>query len=125
LIYLGMATYSGAPPLAGFASPSGEMVIPRRQIIHGEKVFHLRGLMSYGSFWGDGAERGPDFTADALDLAKSRRIRNGDCCAGAPLPLSGQQQGAALKGRARLSGQCNAQRFEPRGPGAARRRTGC
>jgi len=29
-------------------------------------VFHLKGLMSWGSFWGDGADRGPDFTAEAL-----------------------------------------------------------
>ena len=41
-------------------------MISREQIKHGQEVFHLRGLMGYGSFWGDGAERGPDFTADAL-----------------------------------------------------------
>ncbi len=66
LIYLGGATYMGAPPLVDFKSPSGETVIAQGQIEHGKEVFHLRGLMSYGSFWGDGAERGPDFTADAL-----------------------------------------------------------
>ena len=26
----------------------------------------MRGLMAYGSFLGDGSERGPDYTADAL-----------------------------------------------------------
>jgi nitric oxide reductase subunit B len=67
LIALGSWTYSGAPPLASFVSAaSGETVIPLEQIQRGKEVFHLRGLMSWGSFWGDGAERGPDFTADAL-----------------------------------------------------------
>jgi nitric oxide reductase subunit B len=66
LIYLGTETYSGAPPLTDFKSPSGETVISQKQIKHGQEVFHLRGLMGYGSFWGDGAERGPDYTADAL-----------------------------------------------------------
>ncbi len=66
LLYLGSATYSGAPPLTDFRSADNEIVISRDQIMAGEEVFHLRGLMSYGSFWGDGAERGPDFTADAL-----------------------------------------------------------
>ncbi len=66
LIYLGGATYTGAPPLEDFKSSSGETVVSSQQIHRGQEVFHLRGLMGYGSFWGDGAERGPDFTADAL-----------------------------------------------------------
>ena len=66
LIYLGRATYTGAPPLVDFTTSTGEVVISRPLIKHGQEVFHLRGLMAYGSFWGDGAERGPDFTADAL-----------------------------------------------------------
>ncbi|MBF0445886.1 MAG: hypothetical protein HQL68_09860 [Magnetococcales bacterium] len=66
LIYFGVATYTGAPPLVDFKSSRGETIIPHQQITRGEEIFHLRGLMSYGSFWGDGAERGPDFTADAL-----------------------------------------------------------
>lgn len=66
LVYLGDQTYSGAPPLEDFVSADGKTVITRAQIKHGQEIFHLRGLMGYGSFWGDGAERGPDFTADAL-----------------------------------------------------------
>ena len=66
LIYLGGATYTGAPPLVDYISSTGETVISQKQIKRGKEIFHLRGLMSYGSFWGDGAERGPDFTADAL-----------------------------------------------------------
>ena len=66
LAYMGRATYVSAPPVAGFHGPDGAQVISADQINRGKEVFHLRGLMSYGSFWGDGAERGPDFTADAL-----------------------------------------------------------
>ena len=67
LIYLGGATYMGSPPLEDYVSAStGETVITRTQIKRGQELFHIRGLMGYGSFWGDGAERGPDFSADAL-----------------------------------------------------------
>ncbi|MBS2037038.1 cbb3-type cytochrome c oxidase subunit I [bacterium] len=60
-------TYVGCPPLVDFTSFSrGNVVIPASQVTRGKVIFHLRGLMSWGSFWGDGAERGPDFTADAL-----------------------------------------------------------
>ena len=69
LLYIGIATYSAAPPLVDYVSTStGETVIPVQLINRGKEVFHLRGLMNYGSFLGDGAERGPDFTADALHL---------------------------------------------------------
>ena len=66
LLYMGDATYDEAPPIPRFTTAAGEAVVTPAQIHRGERVFHLRGLMSYGSFWGDGAERGPDFTADAL-----------------------------------------------------------
>ncbi len=67
LTALGTWTYVSAPPRVPFvAAASGETVVPVEDILRGQEVFHLRGLMSWGSFWGDGAERGPDFTADAL-----------------------------------------------------------
>ena len=66
LVYLGSITYSGAPPLTDFKSDDGRTVVSLKEIQQGQKVFLRRGLMNYGSFWGDGAERGPDFTADAL-----------------------------------------------------------
>lgn len=66
LVYLGQQTYSGSPPLVKFVDSTGQTVITAEQIKRGQELFHLRGLMNYGSFWGDGAERGPDFTADAL-----------------------------------------------------------
>jgi len=67
LIALCTWTYVGVPPLVDYvSSTSGRVVIPAEQITRGKVIFHGRGLMSWGSFWGDGAERGPDFTADAL-----------------------------------------------------------
>ena len=67
LLALGVWTYTGAPPLTSFvSSTTGETVIPLDRIQRGREIFHLRGLMAWGGFWGDGAERGPDFTADAL-----------------------------------------------------------
>ncbi|NJD68296.1 MAG: nitric-oxide reductase, partial [candidate division NC10 bacterium] len=66
LIALGVWTYTSVPPLVNFVSSSGEVVIPEWEMQRGKQVFHLKGLMTYGSFWGDGAERGPDFSAEAL-----------------------------------------------------------
>jgi nitric oxide reductase subunit B len=66
LVFLGRETYTGAPPLVNYVSSNGETVISAETIKRGKEVFHLRGLMGYGSFWGDGADRGPDFSADAL-----------------------------------------------------------
>lgn len=64
--YLGMETYAGAPPVADFVAPDGEVIVTTAEIERGKEIFHNRALMSYGSFWGDGAERGPDFTAEAM-----------------------------------------------------------
>ena len=66
LVFMGEATYSGAPPIPDFKSADGEMIISAEEIMAGQETFHLRGLMNYGSFWGDGAERGPDYTAESL-----------------------------------------------------------
>lgn len=66
LLYMGGETYTGAPPVPNFKSANGETVISTEDIKAGQVLFHTRGLMNYGSFWGDGAERGPDFTAESL-----------------------------------------------------------
>jgi len=66
LLYLGRVTYTGSPPVVDFTSPTGQTVISAELINRGEEVFHLRGLMDWGTFMGDGSERGPDFTADSL-----------------------------------------------------------
>ncbi len=63
---IGYQTYIDAPPMTGFKTPSGEILIDKTTIEEGQKVFHKYALMEYGSFFGDGAQRGPDFTAEAL-----------------------------------------------------------
>jgi nitric oxide reductase subunit B len=63
---IGYQTYVDAPPMSAFKSASGETVITKTALEHGQKVFHQYALMEYGSFFGDGAQRGPDFTAEAL-----------------------------------------------------------
>ncbi|MBK6933328.1 MAG: cbb3-type cytochrome c oxidase subunit I [Saprospirales bacterium] len=65
---IGYQTYNDAPPEAAFASPSGEVVMEKAVITKGQEVFHKYALMEYGSYFGDGAQRGPDFTAEALNL---------------------------------------------------------
>ena len=65
---IGYQTYYEAPPMTGFKAGSGEVVISKQNIEEGQKVFHKYALMEYGSMFGDGAQRGPDFTAEALHL---------------------------------------------------------
>lgn len=66
LAYMGTRTYVDAPPVPSFVDERGTTLIDRGAITRGQAVFLRYGLMNYGSFFGDGAGRGPDFTADAL-----------------------------------------------------------
>ena len=63
---IGYQTYNDAPPMSGFKTQSGKVLIDKTTIEQGQQVFHKYALMEYGSFFGDGAQRGPDFTAEAL-----------------------------------------------------------
>ena len=63
---IGYQTYNDAPPMADFVSVNGDVVITKKSIEQGQIVFHKYALMEFGSFFGDGAQRGPDFTAEAL-----------------------------------------------------------
>lgn len=65
---IGYQTYFDAPPEAAFAKASGEVAMEKEAIIRGQEVFHKYALMEHGSFFGDGAQRGPDYTAEALNL---------------------------------------------------------
>jgi nitric oxide reductase subunit B len=64
--YIGVETYRTAPPLPSFVDAAGHPVISRASILKGQQLFQQHALMDYGSIFGDGAGRGPDFTADAL-----------------------------------------------------------
>ena len=63
---IGFQTYNDAPPITDFKSVAGKVLIDQSTIERGQAVFHKYALMEYGSFFGDGAQRGPDFTAEAL-----------------------------------------------------------
>ncbi|MCD6681810.1 MAG: cbb3-type cytochrome c oxidase subunit I [Burkholderiaceae bacterium] len=66
MLYMGARTYSDAPPVPDFVDDKGATQVAADAIRRGQAVFLKYGLMNYGSFFGDGAGRGPDFTADAL-----------------------------------------------------------
>jgi len=64
---IGYETYHEAPPIPMFVSENGGgLVITADEILDGQAVFQQYALMDYGSMFGDGANRGPDFTAQAL-----------------------------------------------------------
>lgn len=63
---IGYQTYTDSPPFKGFKNQSGDLVVNQTTLEKGQEVFHKYALMEYGSFFGDGAQRGPDFTAEAL-----------------------------------------------------------
>lgn len=71
---IGVQTYIDAPPMTGFVNKMDKPVIEYKSIERGQEVFHKYALMEYGSFFGDGAQRGPDFTAEALHLTNKYMI---------------------------------------------------
>ncbi|MHC5018726.1 MAG: nitric-oxide reductase, partial [Planctomycetota bacterium] len=66
--YIGWKTYQFAPPMCDFVDDEGAEVFGGDDIVRGQQHFLRRGLMEYGSYLGDGGMRGPDFTAEALNL---------------------------------------------------------
>ncbi|MGC3947844.1 MAG: cbb3-type cytochrome c oxidase subunit I [Chryseolinea sp.] len=63
---IGFETYNEAPPIPDFLNEEGEVIISHDDVLDGQAIFQRRALMDYGSMFGDGANRGPDFTAQAL-----------------------------------------------------------
>ena len=66
MLFMGTRTYLDAPPVSSFVDEQGTTVIAADAVTQGQVLFLKYGLMNYGSMFGDGAGRGPDFTADAL-----------------------------------------------------------
>lgn len=66
VVFMGIRTYQDAPPIPNFVDEKGQLVVSQDSILDGQLVFQKYALMDYGSMFGDGAGRGPDFTADAL-----------------------------------------------------------
>jgi nitric oxide reductase subunit B len=63
---IGIHTYTEAPPLPDYTTSRGNKVFTNEDILQGQAVFQKYALMEYGSMFGDGANRGPDFTAEGL-----------------------------------------------------------
>ncbi|HUO56625.1 MAG TPA: nitric-oxide reductase large subunit, partial [bacterium] len=67
LMFMGKEVYENAPPIpAQVVDPSGKVLFTGDDILAGQAVFQKYGLMDYGSVFGHGAYRGPDFTDDYL-----------------------------------------------------------
>lgn len=66
VFFIGRHTYTEAPPLPTYISVQGQTVFSYEDILNGQAVFQKYALMEYGSMFGDGGYRGPDFTAEAL-----------------------------------------------------------
>ena len=65
---IGRHTYTEAPPIPDFVTSDGSPVYTKEDILNGQSVFQKYALMEYGSMFGDGANRGPDYAAEALHL---------------------------------------------------------
>lgn len=63
---IGVHTYTEAPPIPTYVSEKGTVVFTHDDVLSGQEVFLKYALMEYGTMFGDGAYRGPDFTAEAL-----------------------------------------------------------
>lgn len=63
---IGYETYYEAPPIPDYRSQSGDVIFSSDEVLEGQATFQRLALMDYGSMFGDGANRGPDFTAQAM-----------------------------------------------------------
>jgi len=63
---IGIHTYTEAQPIPSYVSQKGEVVFSKDDVLKGQAVFQKYALMEYGTMFGDGALRGPDYTAEAL-----------------------------------------------------------
>lgn len=68
---IGLHTYTEAPPVPDFVAEDGAMVYSSDDILNGQMVFQKYALMEYGTMFGDGAYRGPDYSAEALHLTSA------------------------------------------------------
>ena len=63
---MGLHTYTEAPPVPNYVATGGKTIFSQEDIQKGQTVFQKYALMEYGSMFGDGAYRGPDYSAEAL-----------------------------------------------------------
>lgn len=66
VIMIAVHTYTEAPPIPNYLTAKSETIFSKEDVLKGQAVFQKYALMEYGSMFGDGANRGTDFTAEAL-----------------------------------------------------------
>jgi nitric oxide reductase subunit B len=66
VLLIGVHTYTEAPPIPTYRATNNQVIFSKEEVLEGQAVFQKYALMEYGSMFGDGANRGPDFTAEAL-----------------------------------------------------------
>lgn len=66
VLFMGIQTYQSAPPIVDFVDDQGAVVVGGDAVTRGQTVFQKYALMQYGTVFGDGGARGPDFSAEAL-----------------------------------------------------------
>ncbi len=66
VMMIAVHTYTEAPPIASYVSSKNETVFSKEDVLKGQAVFQQYALMEYGSMFGDGANRGPDYSAEGL-----------------------------------------------------------
>jgi nitric oxide reductase subunit B len=96
VLFMGIRTYQDAPPLCNFVNENGKVIISRENILAGQEAFQKYALMDYGSMFGDGADRGPDFTADALHTVAAEMILRKQAESSSALAPSDQEVAAAV-----------------------------
>ncbi len=101
VFYMGIRTYKDAPPLAAFVDAGGKALFDGDDIRAGQLVFRKYALMDYGSMFGDGAARGPDFSAEALHTIALTMQANatGGAGAGAGAGAAGAADADAVRAR--------------------------
>jgi nitric oxide reductase subunit B len=106
--FIGIKTYQDAPPVPDYVDRAGQVVVGADSIRRGQVLFQRYALMEYGSMFGDGAGRGPDYTADALHRVTEDMVTR---YAGAP---GGAGVGSAEKAtaQARVRAELKANQYD-------------
>ncbi len=70
-ILLGGGVYmkKDLPPYPGkIVGPGGDILFEKANIMAGQDVYQMYGLMDHGAVWGHGSQRGPEFSAHTLNI---------------------------------------------------------
>lgn len=113
LMFMGRQVYKGAPPIFDkVVTEDGRTLYEKEDILGGQAIFQKYGLMDYGSVFGHGAYRGPDFTADYLNQA-GRHIGNFYANQNFKRPLSNLEESEYVQVSELVTRELKADRYDP------------